>query len=66
LHLHKIRDTLCDPGCQNIKGEHNEKQHKDEMRSTQRVKQAMSETEPNIGTKLSWNFGEICKTVFKN
>lgn len=66
LHLHKIEDTLCDPGCQKIKGEYNEKQHKDDIRRKQHEQQAMSATEQNTGTKLSWKFGEFCKTTFKN
>lgn len=66
MHLHKIEDTLCDPGCQNRTGEHNEKQQKDEMKTKQYEKQAMSATEQNTVTKHDWNFRELCKTSFKN
>lgn len=66
LHLHKREDTLCDPGCQNRTGEHNEKQQKDETRTKQDEKQAMSATEQNTGTEHDWNFSELCKTTFKN
>lgn len=57
---------MWDPGCQNRMGEHNEKQQKDEMRTKQHEKQAMSATEQNTGTEHDWNFGELCKSTFKN
>lgn len=45
LHLHKKEDILCDPGSQNIKGKHNEKQHKDETQTKQYEKKGSSSTE---------------------
>lgn len=40
-------------------GEHNEKQQKDETRTKQHEKQAMSAIEQNTGTEHDWNFGEL-------
>lgn len=40
-------------------GEHNEKQQKDETRTKQYEKQAMSAIEQNTGTEHDWNFGEL-------
>jgi len=44
------RRALCQcasifPGCQNIKGKHNEKQHKDETQTKQYEKKGSSSTE---------------------